>query len=407
MGVWRRKAVGPALFHIRATAHGVRIVEFQAHRHDRIRGPPLLTGTSTGAVLFVSVMQVWARAHSGVAPLLEAVAPNWLVLVEGGAIQCFAPANDTGGRCAARGFASDARVTDLVGGALAPGLITFGSNLGWSEIKLEPSTTDGRVFDPLTTAVPSTLGDTVVHAVDGLQTLYAYRGGVTTAVVARTGSGFLQAIRTTTAPNALANGAILQSTTALHISVHSEMDASVSTQIAALRHMLFSSSVAGPRSRVKAGEMPLVIKVHNADILATLLLLKAEFEASTSAYDVRGRDGGAPPRCPDRRRGRQCDPRARASVSAGTTASFFPALSATVTTLLQHGVTLALGVQSEYAARTVIYARFELAWAALNADGALDDQHGHGGRRLGGFSRRWVLRSGEQGTGCRFWPDPF
>ncbi|KAJ7448186.1 hypothetical protein FB451DRAFT_1054038, partial [Mycena latifolia] len=37
-----------------------------------------------------------------------------------------------------------------------------------------------------------------------------------------------------------------------------------------------------------------------------------------------------------------------------------------VTTLLQHGATLALGVQSEYAAR------FELAWAALDADGAID-----------------------------------
>ncbi|KAJ7448120.1 hypothetical protein FB451DRAFT_1187869 [Mycena latifolia] len=52
---------------------------------------------------------------------------------------------------------------------------------------------------------------------------------------------------------------------------------------AALRNMLFSSSAAGPWSRVKAGEIPLVIKAHKADIMATLLLLKPEFEAPTSA----------------------------------------------------------------------------------------------------------------------------
>ncbi|KAJ7452267.1 carbohydrate esterase family 9 protein [Mycena latifolia] len=348
-------------------------------------GLPPLTGTSTtGAVLFVNVTQVWTRAHS-VAPLLKTAAPTWLVLVEGGAIQCFAPADHTGGRCAARGFASNAPVIDLMGGALAPGLTTFGSDLGLSEIKLEPSTTDGRVFDPLTMAVPGILGDTVVRAVDGLQfsgrnTLYAYRGGVTTAVVAPMGSGFLQGISTafsTGAPNALANGAILQSETALHISVHSEMRASVSTQIAALRNMLFSSSAAGPWRRVKAGEIPLVIKVHNADIMATLLLLKAEFEASTSET-LRMTFAGAT----------EAHLLAAQIGAAGVSVILAPARpypeswdyrrvlpgpplsrKTSAMTLLQHGVNLALGVQSEYDTRN---ARFELAWAALDADGAID-----------------------------------
>jgi hypothetical protein len=63
----------------------------------------------------------------------------------------------------------DVKIVDLQGGELAPGLTTFGSNLGLSEIKLEPSTEDGRVFDPLTMRVPSILGNTVVRAVDGLQ----------------------------------------------------------------------------------------------------------------------------------------------------------------------------------------------------------------------------------------------
>ncbi|KAJ7452299.1 hypothetical protein FB451DRAFT_1409451 [Mycena latifolia] len=102
-------------------------------------------------------------------PALREPALNWLVLVEGGATQCFAPAEATGARCAARGFTSDARNIDLMGGVLAPGLTTFGSDLGLSEIKLDPSMTDGRVFDPLTMAVPGILGDIIVRAVDGLQ----------------------------------------------------------------------------------------------------------------------------------------------------------------------------------------------------------------------------------------------
>ncbi|KAJ7455502.1 hypothetical protein FB451DRAFT_995605, partial [Mycena latifolia] len=105
--------------------------------------PPLTNTSTTGAVLFVNATQVWTRAHNGIVPLLETVAPNWLGFVEGGAIQCSAPADDTGGQCAARGFPSDAQVIDLMGGALAPRLTTFGSDLGLSEIKLEPSTTDG------------------------------------------------------------------------------------------------------------------------------------------------------------------------------------------------------------------------------------------------------------------------
>ncbi|KAJ7448169.1 hypothetical protein FB451DRAFT_1533398 [Mycena latifolia] len=216
-------------------------------RHDRIRGPPPLTGASTtGVVLFVPVS---VTRH------------GWAV--HGARIRLERERHRTDGRRA------------------CAGLTTFGSDLKLSEIKLEPSMTDGRVFDPPTMAVPSILCDTVVRAVDGLQ--YAYRAGITTAVVSPIGSGFLQGIGTTFstgAPNTLAYGAILQSETALHISIHSEMRASVNTQIAALRNMLFSSSTPGPGSRVKVGEIPLVIKVHTADIMATL---KPEFEASTSA----------------------------------------------------------------------------------------------------------------------------
>jgi hypothetical protein len=55
------------------------------------------------------------------------------------------------------------------------------------------------------------------------------------------------------ASNALANGAIVQTETALHISVNSEMEASV---LAALRNLLFLESAEGPRDRVQHVSLP-------------------------------------------------------------------------------------------------------------------------------------------------------
>ncbi|KAJ7735556.1 hypothetical protein DFH07DRAFT_1065042 [Mycena maculata] len=350
-------------------------------------GLPPLEGKSTkGTVLFANVTQVWTRTRSGVAQLLAAddASATWQVLVDGGAIQCVARTGKNGGSCGTR-LAANTAVIDLMGGGLAPGLTTFGSDLGLSEIKLEPSTTDGPVFDPLTMQVPGILGDAVIRAVDGLQfggrnTLYAYRAGVTGAVVAPMGHGFLQGIGTafsTGAVNALSKGAILQRETALHISVHSDMRASVSTQIAALRHLLFSQNAPGPWVRVKKGEIPLVVAVHNADIMATLLLLKSEFESSTHSA-LRLTFAGAT----------EAHLLASQIGAAGVSVILAPARpypetwdfrrilpgpplsrKTSVTTLLEHGVNVGLGVTSEYDTRN---ARFEIAWAALDADGALD-----------------------------------
>ncbi|KAJ7448142.1 hypothetical protein FB451DRAFT_1567335 [Mycena latifolia] len=289
-----------------------------------------------------------------------------------------------------------------MGGALAPRLTTFGSDLGVNEVKLEPLTTDGRVLDPLTMAVSDILGDTVFRAVDGLQfvaniliAISAYHAGVAAAVITPMGPGFLQGIGTafsTGAPNALADGTILRSSAALQISIHSQMRASVNTQIAAPPNMLFHSSAAGPWSRVKAGKIPLVTKVHNADIIATLLLLKAEFETPNSATLRMTFAGATEAHLLATQIGA-----AGASVILAPRAPVprIPPHTAAVTTLLQHDATLVLGVQSEYAARTVIYARFELACAALDADGAIGDRHGQGAR-----TRLCRRLANYQGGGC-------
>ena len=74
----------------------------------------------------------------------------------------------------------------------------------------------------------------------------AYRNGVTTAITAPSGNGFLQGVSTAFSAgssNALAKGAVIQDETALHITISFSLAPSVSTQIAALRYQLFESSL--------------------------------------------------------------------------------------------------------------------------------------------------------------------
>lgn len=96
---------------------------------------------------------------------------NWTVLVEDGKIVCYQSA--LAGSCAdaVASFDGEEEVVDLQGGSFGPGLTTFGSPLGLVEIRLEPSTSDGRVLDPLVHEIPSILGgsQSVIRAVDGLQ----------------------------------------------------------------------------------------------------------------------------------------------------------------------------------------------------------------------------------------------
>jgi hypothetical protein len=74
----------------------------------------------------------------------------------------------------------------------------------------------------------------------------AYRNGVTTAITAPSGDGFLHGVSTAFSagsPNALGRGAIIQEETALHITISLSLTPSVSTQIAALRSQLFESKL--------------------------------------------------------------------------------------------------------------------------------------------------------------------
>jgi len=119
--------------------------------------------------------------------------------------------------------------------------------------------------------------------------------------------GFLSGLGTafgTGLPHRLAKGAVLQDVTALHVELTSSKP-SVSTHIAALRNLFFKPpegqlgtqiqkilkvseavnlSICGStRPFVNQGELPLVVRVHSADTMATLIELKKEIEAEHKA----------------------------------------------------------------------------------------------------------------------------
>ncbi|KAJ7861358.1 hypothetical protein B0H14DRAFT_2741976 [Mycena olivaceomarginata] len=352
--------------------------------------PPLAGRRATGTIAFVNVRSAWVRRADGIRSLADAGETNLTVIVHGGRIACAGPS--AAGACAEFVSASAVETVDLRGGALAPGLTSFGSDLGLSEIMLEPSTNDGPVFDPLTVVVPSILGHTTVRAVDGLQfggrnTLLLYdigmrtAAGVTTAVVAPQGNGFLQGLGTAFdvgAPHALAAGAIVQDETSLHIRFTRECAQASARRLRPCADFCSTTTLRGPgRAFARYGQIPLVIHVDSADIMATVLRLKTEYEAkmpytlwitftgASEAHLLAAEIGAAhvsvilsPARpYPADWNSRRILPGPPLSTETATT------------TLLKHGVNVGLGVSADYDARN---ARFEIAWAALDSNGSID-----------------------------------
>ena len=155
-----------------------KVPNFDKEAEDAIKYeglPPLLTEKTrlTGDVLFKNVKNVYIPVRSKIShsrlfsSVVDGERAPPSVLVQKGKITCM-------GRCTQeKVMARTANVTiiDLEGGALSPGLVSFGAPLGMEEIQQEESTNDGIVIDPLTKVVPNILDDGeggVVRAVDGL-----------------------------------------------------------------------------------------------------------------------------------------------------------------------------------------------------------------------------------------------
>ena len=133
--------------------------------------PPLWPEESTPqAILFTNLSSVWIRKGNKVHSVLNDFtsptdrAERGMVGIKAGNIICV-----TAKECEQFTPLVD-RIVDLEGGAIQPGLVTYGSKLGLQEIAMEKSTVDGPIFDPLTHAIPKILGEeTVIRAADGLQ----------------------------------------------------------------------------------------------------------------------------------------------------------------------------------------------------------------------------------------------
>jgi hypothetical protein len=133
--------------------------------------PPLLPErTSTDIILFTNVNSVIIPRRGDLAEAYSASGDETgVVVVRNGDITCYGSED----ACSLDGLTEGERVhvVDLQGGAISPGLLTYGSPLGLQEIEAEPSTGDGSVFDPLAGRVPKLVGgdNPIVRAVDALQ----------------------------------------------------------------------------------------------------------------------------------------------------------------------------------------------------------------------------------------------
>jgi len=144
----------------------------EAEEAVRFEGlPPLFpTTASTNTILFTGIHSVILPSRGDYAEVFSAQEQEaGVVVVQNGNITCYGTAT----ACSLHDLADGerVRVVDLQGGAISPGLVTYGSPLGLQEIEAEPSTGDGQVFDSLTGWAPKVLGsdDSIIRAVDALQ----------------------------------------------------------------------------------------------------------------------------------------------------------------------------------------------------------------------------------------------
>ncbi|RPD74182.1 hypothetical protein L226DRAFT_535646 [Lentinus tigrinus ALCF2SS1-7] len=261
--------------------------------HDGL--PPLEPKFRPHMVVFANVSRFW-NMDEAKGRVVDVFAVQGLlntenlgmVVADQGRVVCAGAATS----CASYLSSTEATIVDLAGGAVQPGLVNYGAELGLSEIFTEASTRDGYVADPLL-GQPSFFGPGgyVAKAIDGLQfgtrdALLAYRAGVTTSITSPSHAAWLSGISTAFslgAPHKLARGAILRGVVAVHASLtHGDSQPSISTKIEAMRRLLteeVDGDIGAWFQQVANGTLPLVVNVHSADIIATLISLKKEVEA--------------------------------------------------------------------------------------------------------------------------------
>ncbi|KAG1727960.1 uncharacterized protein EDB91DRAFT_1315483 [Suillus paluster] len=254
----------------------------------------------------------------------------------------------------------DVDIVDLEGSTITPGLTSFGAPLGLVEIRLEPSTNNGAVHNPLDGDLPAILGGKAVRAQDrlmfgGQNLLLAYHGGITTAITAPSGT-FLQGISTAFLPGAaharVENASVVDEVT-LHVAVSMYSRVGVSMQVGALRNMLFGEGGDHVLRSVRKGKSTLVVNIENADIMVTLLRLKDEYEGHSGRV-----------LCLTFARATEAHILAHEIVKAGVSVIVTQTMLA-----LKAGVNVAIGVVDEY---NVCNTRFKVGWFLLTSNGVIN-----------------------------------
>ncbi|CAG8494493.1 17429_t:CDS:10 [Gigaspora margarita] len=204
------------------------------------------------------------------------------IIVKDGIVECI------GINCTEPDHISSYEVIDLNGGYVLPGFIGVTPSLGLSEIDSEPSTTDGIV-----TAVSNPNdAEKIIYAIDGLKLggkhlEVAYKAGILTAVTAPLSSkgvfiGVSMAFETDGNSDYDPNSIVKE-----HVALHAQIGAefkyptipTVSGQIALIRKTLLKNlkqdNIFG---RAASGDIPLVIRTHSKDEIASLIRLKIQIE---------------------------------------------------------------------------------------------------------------------------------
>ena len=157
-----------------------KVPNFDAEAIEALKydGLPPLEPTAANAhahtVVFANVSTIFLRT-SGSASVEQHIGieegASMSVVVRAGQVVCLGLPSSACVHDALRASNGDVQLVDLAGGAISPGLTTYGSALGLEEIQGEVSTRDGRAPDALDRTVPGLAGGSggLVRAVDGLQ----------------------------------------------------------------------------------------------------------------------------------------------------------------------------------------------------------------------------------------------
>jgi len=202
-------------------------------------------------------------------------------------------------------------------------------------------------------------------------------------ITAPSARGFLSGLSTAFATGAghkLENGAVVQEIAALHVRVgHFSSSPSVSTQIAALRRLLLGGGAGDLGARFKQvteGTMTLVITVESADIMSSLIVLKQEVEAQAGSIINFTFTGASEAHILAKEIGQNgigvilTSSRPFPGTWESKRILPGPPLSkdSAISTLLNHNVTVGIGIEEQWSARNT---RFDVAWAALEAHGEI------------------------------------